>query len=259
VTELWYEAAGEGSALVLVHAGICDARMWDAVWPALTERHRVVQLDLRGFGRSGPSHGRVSPRGDLVSVLDATGIERAALCGVSYGGAIGLELALSHPERVSALVLVCCAVDWSEAPAQLVQRIQEADSVGESGGVERAVELELQIWVDGDGRVEPVDPAVRERVRDMNRGVWELALASEGEVDRLDPPPAARLGEVRVPTLVIAGGHDQPFMRESCRAIANAIPGAQFELIEGVAHLPPLEQPDVFARLLIDFLASSEP
>jgi len=166
---LAYEAEGEGPPLVLVHAGICDRRMWDGVWQALVARHRVVRYDARGFGESGPATATFSPRADLVSLLDHLGIDRAALCGVSFGGRIVLETALEYPQRVGALALVCCAVDWDNAPADLVARIEEADEVGEEGDVERAVELELRIWLDGYGRPEPLDPIVREAVRTMNR------------------------------------------------------------------------------------------
>ena len=253
MTKLWYEAAGDGPPLVLVHAGIADARMWDGVWHALAARHRVVKCDLRGFGRTGAAHGSFAAHTDVAHLLDEVGLERAALCGVSYGGAVCLETALAYPDRVSALVLACCAVDWSTAPEGLVERIREADAFGEAGELDRAVELELRIWIDGERRQAPVDPGVRGLVREMNTLVWELDRESDGEQVRLVPPVAGRLGEVGCPTLVVAGEYDVTWMTESARAIAAAIPDSRFELVEGVAHLPPLERPDAFARLLLEF------
>jgi pimeloyl-ACP methyl ester carboxylesterase len=253
---LAYDVDGEGPAVVLVHAGICDRRMWDGVWPSLTARHRAVRYDARGFGESGPATTSFSPRADLVAVLDHLGIDRAALCGVSFGGQIALETALEHPDRVIALALACCAVDWGDAPDDLVGRMEEADAAGEAGEVERAVELELRIWLDGHARAEPLDPELRESVRVMNLRVWALGLESTGSVERLTPPASTRLGSVGVPTLVVAGEYDVPFMTESCRSLAAVVPRARFELLGGVAHLPPLERPDVFAALLLDFLAS---
>jgi len=254
--QLAYDVEGEGPPLVLVHAGICDRRMWDGVWQALAARHRVVRYDARGFGESGPATATFSPRADLVSLLDHLGIDRAALCGVSFGGRIVLETALEYPQRVGALALVCCAVDWDTAPADLVARIEEADEVGEKGDVERAVELELRIWLDGRGRPEPLDPIVREAVRTMNLRVWTLALESTGSPTSLVPPASGRLASVAAPTLVVAGEHDVPFMTESCRSLAAAVPEARFDLVGGAAHLPPMERPDVFASLLLDFLGS---
>jgi pimeloyl-ACP methyl ester carboxylesterase len=250
MTELWFEAAGDGPPLVLVHAGICDARMWDDLVGPLAREHRVVRYDMRGYGRSGAVTSAYSPSGDLVSVLDALGIERAAVCGVSFGGAVALEAAAAHPERVAALVAVCCAVDWSNVPDDLVARIEEADAAGEAGDLDRAVELELRIWVDGEGRAEPVDADVRERVRVMNRRALELAAQSAADAMWLDPPVAERLGEIACPTLVVAGEHDVAFMIESCRRIAAAVPGARLAVMDGVAHLPPLERPAEFLALL---------
>ena len=253
---LAYDIEGDGPALVLVHAGICDRRMWDGVWPALAARHLVVRYDARGFGESGPVKDPFSPRADLAALLDHLGIGRAALCGVSYGGQIALETALEYPDRVRALALVCCTAAWDDAPDGLVERMEEAEAAGEGGDVDRAVELELRIWLDGDGRAEPLDPELREGVRAMNLRAWELGLESTGSAERPMPPASTRLGSVGVPTLVVAGEHDVPFMTESCRSLANAIPGARFELMRGVAHLPPLERPAVFAPLLLDFLQS---
>jgi 3-oxoadipate enol-lactonase len=254
--QLVYDLEGEGTPLVLVHAGICDRRMWDGVWQSLAARHRVVRYDARGFGESGPATATFSPRADLVSLLDHLGIDRAAICGVSFGGRIVLETALEYPQRVGALALVCCAVGWDSAPADLVARIEEADQAGEEGDIERAVELELRIWLDGHGRPEPVDPMVREAVRTMNLRTWTLVLESTGSSVSLVPPASGRLASVAAATLVVAGEHDVPFMTESCRSLAAAVPGARFELVGGVAHLPPMERPAVFASLLLDFLGS---
>lgn len=252
---LWHEASGSGPPLVLVHAGICDARMWDEVAGLLAPEHRVLRYDMRGYGRSGPAVGTYSPRADLLSVLDAEGIERAAVCGVSFGGAVAIETAVVSPERVSALAVVCSAVDWSAVPPELAERIEEADAAGEAGDIDRAVELELRIWVDGDGRREPVDTGLRERVREMNRRAWELAAQSNGEADWSDEPPAEqRLDEIAVPTLVVAGEWDVAFMRASCRDIARRVRGAQFATMSRAAHLPPLERPAEFASILHEFL-----
>jgi pimeloyl-ACP methyl ester carboxylesterase len=108
---LFYEEAGEGPAVVLVHGGLGDLRMWDGVVPLLAASHRVVRLDVRGFGRSDAPAGEFSPHEDLRALLDGLGIESAALVGLSLGGRIVLDAALELPERVSALVLVAPGVN----------------------------------------------------------------------------------------------------------------------------------------------------
>jgi 3-oxoadipate enol-lactonase len=254
--ELAYDVDGNGTPLVLVHEGICDRRMWDDVWVRLAAESRVARYDMRGFGDSSVPAGPFAPHEDLVAVLDHLGFEAAVLCGVSFGGSIVLDAALARPERVLALALTCCSARGMQAPPELRARMDEADAIGEAGDLDRAVELELRIWIDGEGRPEPVDPRVRERVREMNRRAWELALRSEGSLERPDPPAAERLVDVRAPTLVVAGEYDQPWVTESCRALARGIPDARFELVEGVAHAPPLERPDVFAGLLREIVES---
>jgi len=101
---LYAESGGEGSPLVMIHPGLWDSRTWDPQIQAFTEEHRVVRYDVRGYGRSSvPSPGRpYSHVRDLLTVMDAHEVERAALIGCSMGGAIAVDAALSAPERVTA-------------------------------------------------------------------------------------------------------------------------------------------------------------
>jgi pimeloyl-ACP methyl ester carboxylesterase len=105
-TRLYYESAGEGPAVVLVHGGLVDSRLWDAQVGPLSKRLRVVRYDLRGFGRSADAHAPFSHLEDLRALLDFLKIERASLVGLSLGGIIAADFALEHPERVDRLVLV---------------------------------------------------------------------------------------------------------------------------------------------------------
>ena len=115
MSRLHVEAAGNGDAVVLVHAGICDSRMWEPQWAPYAARFRVVRYDLRGFGRSPLEPGRYSDGADLVALLEENG--PASVVGVSVGGRIALEAALARPELVERLVLVGAGLpdhDWSE-------------------------------------------------------------------------------------------------------------------------------------------------
>jgi pimeloyl-ACP methyl ester carboxylesterase len=114
---VWYDVHGEGPAVALVHAGVADSRMWDPQLGSFPRSHKVLRVDLPGFGRSPLETDPVSYRGAVREALDAARIDRAALVGVSLGGAASLELALESPDRVSALVLVGSGLDghdWSE-------------------------------------------------------------------------------------------------------------------------------------------------
>src|SRR5437762_10052328 len=102
---LYHQIEGEGAPLVLVHAGICDSRMWDAQWPAAAEGHRALRYDMRGFGRSPIPPEPFSHAADLADLLESQGVSGAALVAVSMGGRVALELAIARPDLVSKLVL----------------------------------------------------------------------------------------------------------------------------------------------------------
>jgi pimeloyl-ACP methyl ester carboxylesterase len=257
--QLYYEVAGSGPVVVLIHAGIADCRMWDAQFAVFAERYRVVRYDQRGFGRSSMPAGPYALRDDLRELLRALGIERATLVGTSMGGGVALDCALAYPDLAEALVLVGSGLGGSEPSDYLREQWRLIGEAMERDGIDAANELELRLWVDGQGRTpEQVDSAMRERVREMNRDV--LAREEEndelGQPQRLEPPAIGRLGEVAVPTLVIVGDRDVPGIVENADRLAAGIAGARKVVLPDVAHLPPMERPDEFNRLVLDFLAA---
>lgn len=257
-TRLAYEVRGAGHPLVLLHAGIADARMWDDHIDAFAERFLVVRYDARGFGRSGPAVGNFSSHDDLAALLAALGIARAHLLGLSMGGAVALDTALEHPNLVSALVLAATRPSGLAPSKRLRDDWTAVDARVAAGDIDGAVELELRMWVDGPGRApDDVDPAVRERVRDMNAALFVQPDAADPIP--LDPPAVGRLHEIAVPTLVLVGDRDQPDVLAGAAALAAGIPGAARATIRGTAHVPNLERPAAFNRLVLDFLAALDP
>lgn len=256
------ESAGDGPAIVLVHAGICDSGMWDAQWRTLPRRHRVVRHDMRGFGRSPVPAGAYSHARDLVAVMDAAGISRAALVGASLGGRVALEAALAHPDRVSALVLVGSGLpghEWSDAVRAYWDAEEEAI---ERGDLDAAAEVNVRFWVDGPGRrPEDVDAGVRRRAHAMQLRALELQVPSyeaDGDLEELLVPDAGeRLGEVAQPALVVVGEADQPDIHAIAERLEAGLPRCTAASIPGAAHLPSMERPELFDRLLDGFL--SEP
>jgi pimeloyl-ACP methyl ester carboxylesterase len=248
-----HEPAGEGAPVVFLHAGIADRSMWDGVVDHLAGRP-WVRYDLRGFGESTLPDGPYQPHGDVIGVLDALGIERAVVCGVSFGGAVAIDTAIAAPERVAALIAVATGPFGRERDAALVAEMEAADQAADDGDLERALELELRIWVDGPQRApDELDAALRERARAMNRAAWNAGMGGEPEV--LEPLAVARLGEITAPTLVIDGELDQAATHAGCRQVADEVPNARLVVMPGVAHLPPLEQPEAFTGHVADFLA----
>ncbi len=170
--QLYYEVAGSGKAIVLVHAGIADHRMWDDQFVPFAEHYQVIRFDQRGFGESSAAAGPFAFYDDLSLLLGRLGVTRAVVIGASLGGKTAIDLALSHPTMVEALVLVGSGLggqEWSPpTPVELAlfSQVEEAEKAGDYAAVN---EMEVHIWVDGPERnPEAVNPGVRARVREMN-------------------------------------------------------------------------------------------
>jgi 3-oxoadipate enol-lactonase len=211
--------------------------------PLLAERHRVVRYDQRGFGRSPMPDGEYSVLDDLLSVLDAVGVDRAALVGASRGGGIALTAAVERPERVSALVLAGSnlpghqfQVDWS---AEQIARWEEADVAGD---FEAMAELDIEAWA-------PMGADAGLRAMFV-----ENAAGSNGEHATTDEPVAERVGEIAAPTLVITGSRDVPAINAVGELLARRIPGARQAVIEEADHMIPWRAPEELSHLILDFI-----
>lgn len=251
---IYAEVAGEGPAVALLHEGICDSRMWDDQWDEWSPSHRLLRVDLRGFGRSELGSVPYSHASDVISALEDHEIGRTALVGVSMGGRVALEVAVARPELVSALVLVAPGLPGHEWSAELRQQWADEEAAFDAGDLDLAVEVSLRTWVDGPRRrPEDVDPAVRARVAEMQRRAYELQREWVDE-EPLVPDLAQRLGEIDVPTLVLVGEEDQPDMHAIVQRLANEIPGARSATIPATAHVPSMERPREFDELVLPFL-----
>jgi 3-oxoadipate enol-lactonase len=252
---LHHAVRGDGPAVLLVHAGIADSRMWAPVAERLVAGgHRVLTCDLRGFGRTPIEPGVVSNAADLAALLDELGIGRAAVVGASFGGRVALELALRAPERVTALALLDSSLDEFERSEELAASDAAEEAALEAGDLDAAVDLTVRMWVTRGDR--DVDPAVVDLVRTMQRDAFDAQLGVDAEYDELDPPLARRLGEISAPALVVVGADDVGDFHAIARRLAGELPGAgPVVTVEGAAHLPALERPEETARLLLDFLA----
>lgn len=254
--DLAYDEAGAGEPLLLVHAGIVDRRMWDDVLPALAARFRVIRPDLRGYGDTPLPSGEFVYGADLVALLEALGVARASMVGVSMGGHVALDVAIAHPEVVERLVVVAPGIDGWEHSAGMRAAWAREETAWGSGDLDEVAWVNVRTWLDGPTRGPDALPAaLRQRVFEMQR----RALDHENDDARggwLTDSRRARLGEVRAPTLVAVGELDQPDFGEIARVLAAEIPGARFVELPGVAHLPPMEDPEAFTRLVVDFLRS---
>jgi 3-oxoadipate enol-lactonase len=255
---LYWEQAGEGSPVVLVHEAIGDSRMWGPQWQTFPRAHRTVRYDMRGFGESPIGPGTYSHARDLVGLLDEVGLERTSLVGGSLGGRVALEVAVAQPDRIEKLVLMDPGGPGGEWSEETQAGWAEEDAALERGDLDAAVEVNLRMWVDGPNRApEDVDQGVRELVAQMQRRSLELQLpvAEEADEELLVDGLSERVGEVTAPTLVLTGELDQPDILEIADRLARDIPDARRATIPDAAHAPSLERPEEFDRLVLEFLA----
>lgn len=258
--KLYYEMAGQGETLVLIHAGFVDSRMWDDQWAALAERYRVVRFDMRGFGRSDAATAPTPRRHDLLAVFDQLGIARATLIGCSLGGEVALDFALEQPERVSALILVSAVPGGFQLEGDPPPHVLDMIGAMQAGNLERAGDLQVCIWVDGMFRQpEAVDATVRARAREMCRiplaqHTWPIVDMQPAQP--LDPPAVERLETLDLPVLIIDGALDHPEVLRAGDVMAARIPNARKVVIPGGAHVVSMEQPGAFNASVESWLAA---
>jgi len=254
---LYYEAAGDGPALVLLHAGIADHRMWDDQFLVFAQHYRVIRFDFWGSGKSTTPDKPYSLHQDLYQLLKFLGVEQAHLIGCSLGGRVSIDLALEHPQLVKSLVLAGSGLSGYEFGGERLQRFsEEMVAVSQRNDLDQAFELVIQLWIDGRGRTpDQVDPRVRERVRAMLRAHVEWQPAEQP----LEPPAIGRLTEIKAPTLIIIGDRDEANIFTIAEMLAANVPGAQTIVIPDTAHLPNMEKPQEFNRVVLEFLARNRP
>jgi pimeloyl-ACP methyl ester carboxylesterase len=251
---------GKGPALVFLHAGVADKRMWRDQMSAFADRYRVVAYDRRGFGETRYKPETFSHMQDLRAVLDKLGIEQANLVGCSQGGRFAVDFTLAYPKRVSKLVLVAPAIGGAPQPDELPDDIdnllQQAEQAEDQKHYDLVNRIEAHMWLDGprsaDGRV---PGSARDLFLRMN--IIPLKSPSPGK-DEAAKDSFKRLKEIAAPTLLIWGDLDFPHLQERCALLGKRIKDAKSELMPGTAHLPNLEQPKKFNALLDAFLKAAQ-
>jgi 3-oxoadipate enol-lactonase len=247
---LWYTVSGNGPAVLLLHGANLDARSWADLPAALARDHRVIVTELRSHGRSRDAGGPFSWVDDAREVLDAAGIERATVIGHSLGAQIAIDLALVHPERVDALVLIGPAIGGRPAarpPAgfePLVDALRAGDLT--AAGVALAAMPVMTLYRDTTHRAD-VRAIVAANVR--------LFRASPEWVTPTTPPAFARLPSLRTPTFVLTGGRDPTEANDAARQLLAEVPGASGETLSACGHLLPLDCGPATIRAVRAFLA----
>ena len=250
-TRLYFERAGSGPAVVLLHGGNLDSRMWDDQVAPLSQSFTVVRHDIRPYGRSAPSEKGFSSVEDLRALLDHLGIARASLVGLSLGGRIAIDFTLAYADRVNKLVLMGPGLTGYQFKVENDQHMKRAIDRAASGDPKGAMEL----WLEHP-MMKPamLNPALADRIRKIandNVTIWERL----GVGERVPNPPAIqRLSEIRKPTLLIVGEQDVPDIQAIIKLLQAGIAGSRTEVIPGAGHMPNMEAPERVNQLLKAFL-----
>ncbi|MGV9306533.1 alpha/beta fold hydrolase [Nonomuraea sp. NPDC003727] len=249
---LSHDVAGDGPALVLLHSGVCDRRMWDPQWAALLDAgYRVIRCDFRGFGRSPMPDRPYNNADDVVDLLDHLGIERAALVGSSFGGRVALEVAARWPDTVTTLALLCSGSPELVPGPALRSFAEQEDALLSAGDVDAAVELNLTTFLGPEA-----DDATRENVRLMQRHAFDVQMAGGEEFGQI--AAEIDLKAITATCLAVSGGRDLPEFREIATGLPGLLPRARHVELPWAAHLPSLERPAEVTALLLDFLGASD-
>ncbi|QHC21304.1 alpha/beta fold hydrolase [Streptomyces sp. GS7] len=258
--ELFYETAGAGPAVVLLHGGMLDQHMWDEQFAWLVNSGlRVIRYDSRGHGLSSTVTGDWANHDDLAALLDALDVPSAVLVGLSHGSRVALDTALAHPDRVTALALAAPGISGRAFtdPFVLEHIKEQVAAIGAPDGAERYVEHFLRMWVDGPHRgPSAVHPGFRERMRASATANVEVHADGVGAGLPIEVGAFDRLGEIRVPTIVLDGDLDSSDISANAHAIAVTVPGARRIRVPAAGHMVNLENSPLFDRELHAFLSS---
>ncbi|HET7844933.1 MAG TPA: alpha/beta fold hydrolase [Xanthomonadales bacterium] len=247
---------GGGAAVLLVHGGFGDRRMWGPQFDGLLPGARIVRMDLRGFGESSFPTAPYSATDDVLAVLDALAIAKAHIVGNSMGGALAIDFALAHPERVASLVVEASGPNgYPDDPAERAKFQPEIDAIvavfataaaeGAARGATLWKEHPMVAVAHADPRVAPLlHEMIDDNVRIFSMQHWPDD----------DKRAVGRLGELRVPTLFVVGDRDIALVRAAVAFGAARIAGARVETIAGTDHLPHLERPEEFNRIVRAFI-----
>jgi len=256
---IYYELAGNGQPFVMIHAGVADNRQWNNEFATFARRFQVLRYDMRGYGQSEPVEGEFSHLQDLAALLDYLHLDQELiLMGCSMGGGLAMNFAQAHPSKVKALIMVDSGPPGLELDVPTPDKFEEAEKAYDAGDLDRLAELETQIWFDGTGRTpDQVNQAMRKLLYEMNRNAIAHEAKQLGKrIPDSDIPAAQRVHELSMPVLVIVGAHDTPYILVAADYMLEKIPSAQKAIIEDAAHLPNMDHPEEFRRVVTEFLDS---
>lgn len=250
--QLYYDDKGSGQPIVFVHGHPFNHTMWKYQISHFSKEYRLIMPDLRGYGRTEITPGRVmldEMALDILHLLDVLQIEQAVLCGLSMGGQIVLDFYRLFPHKVKALIIVDSDAR-GETPETYRQRMQKAATILEVGMKQHTDDTIHEYIAPASMKNTPVYTHLYEMM--TTTPAEGAAAAHKGRGQRRDHLPI--LPHIHVPTLIVVGEEDFFTPEPIARLMSDAIPGAQLAVIPGAGHLPNMEKPDEFNTIVNSFL-----
>lgn len=253
-TRLYYEVAGSGHPLVLIHGMSLDTRMWEDQFAPLAHHYQVVRYDVRGFGKSAlPTGGSYAHTDDLKALLEYLAIAHASILGLSMGGGIAIDFALAHPEATDVLIPVDSRLSGWQPDAEWTTFSHAVRVRAKEVGIQAARDLWLYSPVFNPALEHPeVAPRLVQIVTDYSGWHW----VNDNPLRVPDPPAVQRLDTIHVPTLIILGERDFPDCQAVAETLHQGIPKARKVVMPRVGHMSNMEAPERFNALIGDFLAA---
>jgi pimeloyl-ACP methyl ester carboxylesterase len=252
-TRLFYEVKGTGPALVLIHGGQLDSRMWDEQFDAFARQFTVIRYDVRGYGGSYQPDRLYSDADDLAALLDYLKARKAHLVGLSLGGRIAVDFAVAHPKRVSSLTLVGPGLAGYEPPnaEETDLRMWNLLKAARDDGPEAVTEA----WLKDPFMAPAMEQAgLASRLRRLTRENAHCWLRNPVLQRSPRPLAAKRLDQIKVPTLLVLGDRDLPQIKATIETLEKGINGSKKVVIKGAGHMVSMERPDEFNKVLLAFL-----
>ena len=253
--QLYYEVAGHGEPLVLIHGNAGDRRHWDHQIAALSDRFTVIRYDVRGFGQSSlPILGRsYSDYDDLRQLLDHLNVTRAHVAGWSMGSGIAIDFALAYPERTSSLISVGPWVNGYSSPSANSMFADVGLVVSEL--VENGPGSGADAWMKAPFFAATIrNPSAGDEFHRIAEDYSWWALMNASPLQSLEPAAVGHLYSIQVPTLILTAEHDIPACLEIADLLERRVSGAQKVVMTGTGHLLHMEKPDEFNAHVVRFL-----
>lgn len=253
-TKLYWEASGEGDPLLLIQGLGFSGAMWYRIIPALEARHRVIRYDARGIGRSDTPEEQwdiATMAADAMAVLDAAGEATAHVFGISLGGIVAQEVALTYPDRVRSLILCSTHPAGTEAlwpDEEVMAMLRNRTTLPREEAIRASIPVGYadttnKDWIEEDVRL-------RLEIPTLEQGYMGQLMAGLGY-----PGTVPRLPQVKVPALVIHGDLDKMVPVQNADILANALPDARTVIVKGAGHVIFTDAPDAVTDAVLDFLA----